>query len=514
MFPISFVHSNALKGSPTLRPLKRLKESVSLEPLNSTKPLVSGNQNPEIIEFLENVEVSPLNHLEAPKKLPDLGSGNQTRRPIDAYFQFHSALRKDLENLELASLAVLNSPGRIHEFAGKFHLLRSLYRAHSTTEDEIVFPALEERAPLHNVSHSYSIDHKQEENYFEDIEKVVGELEALEKEKFEEKSQGNENVEFGKSEKKSGENWWEKFGIFGGNQRKLEEEMRDEIINSSDENFEEDEMKLKVEEKQEEGGGTSEGNEKKIREEKRKERENKRKQLAKRLRSMCTSIRFSLDQHVSREEEELLPLFEKYFSEEEQNSIMGRIIGNTGAEVLQAMLPWISKSLSEEDSNEILTMYRQASKNTMFDQWLNAWWKEPNKGTKQGLKKDQIKGESLENSEEELGKLEPETAGNKGGNEGEKRDPDPKESLQLVAEYLESSGGTGGLLVTNEGGTSGSGSGFRPGWQEIFRMNLEDLEKALRKVSSDDSLDPRKKAYLMQNLMTRYILILFILILF
>jgi hypothetical protein len=49
----------------------------------------------------------------------------------------------------------------------------------------------------------------------------------------------------------------------------------------------------------------------------------------------------------------------------------------------------------------------------------------------------------------------------------------------------------------------GVGEKFKPGWRDIFRMNQKELEAAIRKVSSDSSLDPRRKAYLMQNLMTR-----------
>ena len=44
---------------------------------------------------------------------------------------------------------------------------------------------------------------------------------------------------------------------------------------------------------------------------------------------------------------------------------------------------------------------------------------------------------------------------------------------------------------------------FRPGWKDIFRMNQNELESAIRKVSRDSTLDPRRKAYLIQNLMTR-----------
>ncbi|KAJ0857117.1 putative Zinc finger, CHY-type [Helianthus annuus] len=48
-----------------------------------------------------------------------------------------------------------------------------------------------------------------------------------------------------------------------------------------------------------------------------------------------------------------------------------------------------------------------------------------------------------------------------------------------------------------------NGYTFKPGWKDIFRMNENELESEMRKVSSDPILDPRRKAYLMQNLMTR-----------
>ena len=45
---------------------------------------------------------------------------------------------------------------------------------------------------------------------------------------------------------------------------------------------------------------------------------------------------------------------------------------------------------------------------------------------------------------------------------------------------------------------------FKPGWKDIFRMNQTELESEIRKVHRDSTLDPRRKAYLIQNLMTRY----------
>lgn len=48
---------------------------------------------------------------------------------------------------------------------------------------------------------------------------------------------------------------------------------------------------------------------------------------------------------------------------------------------------------------------------------------------------------------------------------------------------------------------------FKPGWNDIFRMNQNELESEIRKVSRDPTLDPRRKAYLIQNLMTRFVFV-------
>lgn len=94
-------------------------------------------------------------------------------KPIDHIFQFHKAIRKDLEYLDIESAKLADcDEDFLRQFQGRFHFLWGLYRAHSNAEDDIVFPALEAKEALHNVSHSYTIDHKQEEQLFKDISEV------------------------------------------------------------------------------------------------------------------------------------------------------------------------------------------------------------------------------------------------------------------------------------------------------------------------------------------------------
>ncbi|KAI5408209.1 CLP protease regulatory subunit clpx1 [Lathyrus oleraceus] len=42
----------------------------------------------------------------------------------------------------------------------------------------------------------------------------------------------------------------------------------------------------------------------------------------------------------------------------------------------------------------------------------------------------------------------------------------------------------------------------KPGWKDIFRINQTELESEIRKVYRDSTLDPKRKAYFVQNLLT------------
>ncbi|XP_050221797.1 zinc finger protein BRUTUS-like [Mercurialis annua] len=306
-----------------------------------------------------------------------------TSRPIDNIFKFHKAIRKDLEYLDVES-GKLNdcNEALLRQFTGRFRLLWGLYRAHSNAEDDIVFPALESKETLHNVSHSYTLDHKQEEKLFEDISSALSELTRLQ--------------EHMKSNRPS-----------------------DDLLgNHYDASVYNDTLK-------------------------------QYNKLATKLQGMCKSIRVTLDQHVFREELELWPLFDMHFSVEEQDKLVGRIIGSTGAEVLQSMLPWVTSALTQAEQNKMMDTWKHATKNTMFSEWLNEWWESTS------AVPSQVTSENC---------------------------------ISLGADLHES--------------LDHSDNTFKPGWKDIFRMNQNELEAEIRKVSRDSSLDPRRKAYLIQNLMT------------
>eukprot|EP00884_Botryococcus_braunii_P013452 jgi/Botrbrau1/22107/Bobra.0206s0033.1 len=116
-------------------------------------------------------------------------SASPQLNPIDHIFQFHKALRRDLRALEedtqtfVASVEESNSwsSTQLQQLEGQFRFLWGIYQAHSDAEDEVVFPALEAKEALHNVSHAYTLDHQQEAQLFRDVDEAFRQLKEARK---------------------------------------------------------------------------------------------------------------------------------------------------------------------------------------------------------------------------------------------------------------------------------------------------------------------------------------------
>lgn len=351
---------------------------------------------------------------------PDYDGPIDLVNPIDHIFQFHKALRSELKDLEEASLALQQAAvsaqswscdselsSMISDLQARFQFLRGIYKAHSRAEDEIVFPALESKETLSNVSHAYSLDHKQEEHLLEEVSSVVTAIETC---------ASNYDLESLRS-------------------------------------------------------------------------------TTSKLSKMCAAIRASLETHVRAEEKELWPLFTEHFTIKEQEELVGMIIGQTGAEVLQVMLSWVTKSMTEDETNAMMSSLKSASKSTAFENWLGA--QVPTQETPNGTSGKVCDNKAIENiaSSPAIALQEHQAI------------------LAEVAAYLAKHNISGAMTdqqrATNlfeSEPTSLDATPFRPGWQDIFRMNQKHLQAAVRRVSADDSLEPQRKAYLIQHLMaSRYI---------
>ncbi|KAK4568395.1 hypothetical protein RGQ29_003971 [Quercus rubra] len=266
----------------------------------------------------------------------------------------------------------------------------------------------------------------------------------------------------------------------------------------------------------------------------------KHHKLCRKLYDTCRSVHKLIANHIHREEVELWPLFRESFSFEEQEKIIGRMLGRIRAEKLQDVIPWLMESLTAEEQHAMMYLWRKATKNTMFDEWLGEWW--------EGCDKTKMSEESnisplstadrieiisaylsKEVLDEEKGRTVPEKISDfpqkdhadayveplRNFNEDDKekvlnrdknkcskgtglfRDKDKKKCNEVegVTDQIDKSGQ---LFQVPKNSAH---------CERLLTMSQEDLDAAIRKVYRDSSLDSQKKSYIIQFLqMSRWIL--------
>ncbi|KAK3226051.1 hypothetical protein Dsin_005913 [Dipteronia sinensis] len=246
-----------------------------------------------------------------------------------------------------------------------------------------------------------------------------------------------------------------------------------------------------------------------------------------RLHDICKSMHKLLSEHVHREETELWPLFRECFSIEEQENIIRAMLGRIRAETLQDMIPWLMASLTPEEQGTMMSLWLNATKYTLFEEWLGEWWEgyvveKVTKKSKVAPKltaypleiistylsndvQDEQKGESvckrgsnfpqkncswtniesLEKCNEEQNNDECSECKRHCSHDDEKK----CNEVTDIKDWIDKPG----QIVTDSQKCRKHGS--------LCTMSQENMVAAIRRVSRDSSLDPQRKSYIIQNLL-------------
>ncbi|XP_030458146.2 zinc finger protein BRUTUS-like At1g18910 [Syzygium oleosum] len=119
------------------------------------------------------------NSLKFPAVKNDVISNMDRWEPVNIILFFHKVMEKDLTNLVQKTLQLTEDAGFLEDFRKRFVLLCNLYQIHSTTEDEVAFPALEEKGKVQNICFSYTIDHRLEAQHIIDISSILDKISKL-----------------------------------------------------------------------------------------------------------------------------------------------------------------------------------------------------------------------------------------------------------------------------------------------------------------------------------------------
>ncbi|KAK4750413.1 hypothetical protein SAY87_003895 [Trapa incisa] len=230
-------------------------------------------------------------------------------------------------------------------------------------------------------------------------------------------------------------------------------------------------------------------------------------ELCTELQGMCQALQEALMGHIHRKETGTQPLLRSNFSLEEQEKIAGSILGRTRSEILQDMIPWLIVSLSPEEYQVMINLLKNITRNTMFSEWLEEWWDRdldriekplayntmPSSSaleiistylSKDALKQHERNTKIIWNRNTALTQEGIPRDGPKRSHifSADKKSKDSSERVEKGSDQLT------GLRSTGE--------------ENLSETSQEELEAAIRRVSRDSSLDPQKKSYIIQNLLT------------
>jgi hypothetical protein len=97
--------------------------------------------------------------------------------PLDAIRAIHNGFRKDIAAMDAAAYAAAGGRGDLSLVTKRYVLFNDILVWHADGEEDAVFPALENVAPL--VAEPYKLDHRGLDSLFESLHKAVGASEPL-----------------------------------------------------------------------------------------------------------------------------------------------------------------------------------------------------------------------------------------------------------------------------------------------------------------------------------------------
>eukprot|EP00871_Galdieria_phlegrea_P001319 jgi/Galph1/2188/GphlegSOOS_G849.1 len=193
--------------------------------------------------------------------------------------------------------------------------------------------------------------------------------------------------------------------------------------------------------------------------------------LLKQLRSRVRALHEELNCHLDMEEKNLWPVLTKYFTREEQVAIVGELFGRMPSERLQEMLPWLVRTLTSAEQNNMLKHILQVTRSTMFERWLSSWFPLCSSNTSQMEFRDEN-----EMSQNEISFVD---------NQNSKPAAiDPKEEI-----------------LSGNASTENTQASEKNAYDVVRIQSKADLEQVIRMIAKDNTLTDRQRSQLMQNLM-------------
>ena len=100
------------------------------------------------------------------------------------------------------------------------------------------------------------------------------------------------------------------------------------------------------------------------------------------LKDQTDTLTQHLLQHLAKEETQCLPMVQRHLSNDEISTLVGNIMGQRSAEIMSKILNLAVCSLPEDERDDMVNHMKKAMTGTFFEKWLNTGgWLKANTGT-------------------------------------------------------------------------------------------------------------------------------------
>ena len=118
--------------------------------------------------------------------------------------------------------------------------------------------------------------------------------------------------------------------------------------------------------------------------------------VAHKIRESTKVLSDHLMHHLEKEETQCMPLVVKHLSKTEIHDLVGNIMGKRSADTIGQIMTMAVQSLAENEREEMIQYMKQSMQNTFFDRWLSAsgWGQTKRKDMTASGRNAEVKGES------------------------------------------------------------------------------------------------------------------------
>ena len=98
------------------------------------------------------------------------------------------------------------------------------------------------------------------------------------------------------------------------------------------------------------------------------------------LNKLCKTLSKHLLAHLEKEEKQCMPLVVKHLSKSEIHDLVGKIMGKRSSDIIAQIMTMAVQNLNEKDREEMVKYMKQAMAGTFFDRWLtmSGWMSDRN----------------------------------------------------------------------------------------------------------------------------------------